>query len=181
MAKPLMLIRAPVGTRSGYGDMARDICRHLINLGKWDIKIWSCSWGQTPMNALTHDDPRDEPILSRMMLENKLPRQPEIFMSITVPNEFEPIGMYNIGVTAGIETTACAPQWIEGMNKMNLILTISEHSKRVLSETKYDRKDEKGNPQGELATTVPVEVLHNCVHPDVFRKITREEASPTVD
>ena len=26
---------------------------------------------------------------------------------ITVPNEFQPVGKYNIGLTAGIETTGC--------------------------------------------------------------------------
>ncbi len=36
-------------------------------------------------------------------------------MQITVPNEFQPIGKFNIGVTAGIETTVCAPEWIDGM------------------------------------------------------------------
>ena len=28
-------------------------------------------------------------------------------MQITIPNEFQPVGKYNIGLTAGIEATAC--------------------------------------------------------------------------
>ena len=32
-------------------------------------------------------------------------KQPDVWMQITIPSEFQPIGKYNIGVTAGIETT----------------------------------------------------------------------------
>ena len=181
MAKPVMLIRGPVGTRSGYGDMARDICRHLINLDRWDVKIWSCPWGSTPMNALTHDHPKDKPIVDRIILENNLQKQPEIFITITVPNEFQPLGKYNIGITAGIETTACDPKWIEAMNTMDVTFTISEHSKKVLSGTVYEKKDDKGNSLGSVRNEKPVEVLHNCVDPDVFRKIPREELDETVE
>jgi hypothetical protein len=165
-----MVIRAPISTRSGYGDMSRDITRHLVNLDKWDIKIVPCRWGDTPMNALSSDDPLDRPIIDRILQQPTLPRQPEVFISITVPNEFEPIGHYNIGVTAGIETNKCSPEWIDGMNKMDLILTISEHSKRVLSKSKYDDK----------VLTKPIEVLHNCVHTDVFRKIPKEGIEPGI-
>ena len=28
-------------------------------------------------------------------------------MQITIPNEFQPVGKYSIGLTAGIEATAC--------------------------------------------------------------------------
>ena len=68
----------------------------------------------------------------------KIENKPDIWCQITVPNEFQAIGTYNIGLTAGIETTACAPQWIEGCNRMDLILTSSEHSKKVFEITKYE-------------------------------------------
>ena len=50
--KPLCLVTAPVATRSGYGAHARDICRSLIKLDRYDVKIWPVRWGNTPMNAL---------------------------------------------------------------------------------------------------------------------------------
>jgi hypothetical protein len=53
-------------------------------------------------------------------------------MQITIPSEFQPVGKYNIGVTAGIETTLSPGDWIEGCNRMNLVLTSSEHSKKHL-------------------------------------------------
>ena len=32
MSKPLVLVTAPVETRSGYGNHSRDICRSLIEM-----------------------------------------------------------------------------------------------------------------------------------------------------
>ena len=58
-------------------------------------------------------------------------------MQITIPSEFQPIGKYNIGVTAGIETTVAPGDWIEGINRMNLTLTSSEHSKKVFLDTVF--------------------------------------------
>ena len=34
-----------------------------------------------------------------------LAQQPDIWAQITVPNEFQAVGRYNIGFTAGMETT----------------------------------------------------------------------------
>ena len=50
--KPVCLVTAPVATRSGYGAHSRDICRALIKLDKYEVKILSVRWGNCPMNAL---------------------------------------------------------------------------------------------------------------------------------
>ena len=39
MSKPLVLLTAPITTRSGYGNHARDVARALIELDKYDFKI----------------------------------------------------------------------------------------------------------------------------------------------
>ena len=166
--KPLCVVRAPCATRSGYGDMSRDIIRHLIEYDKFDVKVHSVNWGDTPMNALDENDPKDKMILDRIIRQN-INKQPELYISITVPNEFEPLGKFNIGITAGIETTAASAQWIEGCNRMNAIFTISEHSKNVLANSKYGYKTPQGM-QGMLEFTNPIEVLHNCIDTNVFGK-----------
>jgi len=166
--KPLCVVRAPCATRSGYGDMSRDIIRHLIEYDKFDVKVHSVNWGDTPMNALDENDPKDKIILDRIIREN-INKQPDLFVSITVPNEFEPIGKYNIGITAGIETTAVSSQWIEGCNRMNAIFTISEHSKNVFMNSKYGYKTPQ-NTQGTLELSKPIEVLHNCIDTNIFGK-----------
>ncbi len=166
--KPVCVIRAPCATRSGYGDMSRDIIRHFIDYGKFDVKVHSVNWGDTPMNALDENNPKDKMILDRF-LTSPLDKQPELFVSITVPNEFERHGKYNIGITAGIETTAASAQWVDGCNKMDLILTISEHSKHIFLGSKYSR-NVPGQPQSILELTKPIEVLHNCIDTNVFGK-----------
>lgn len=168
--KPVCVVRAPVACRAGYGDMSRDIIRHLIEYDKFDVKVQSVRWGDTPMNALDENNPKDKMIIDRLLgPTNTVTKQPELFVSITVPNEFEPLGKYNIGITAGIETTIAAPPWLEGCNKMDLILTISEHSKEVLQNSQFSFQTPDGQ-HGLLKLVKPIEVLHNCVDTDIFGK-----------
>ena len=77
--KPMLLVQGPVATRSGYGEHARDLVRALVSIDKWDVKVINTRWGNTPMNALDMDDPNDKIIIDRF-LEEKLDRQPDIFM-----------------------------------------------------------------------------------------------------
>lgn len=168
--KPLCIVRAPCQTRSGYGDMSRDIIRHIIEWDKFDVKVHSVPWGDTPMNALDENNPKDKIILDRIIRGGQLP-QPSLYVTITIPTEFEPLGKYNIGITAGIETTVASAQWVDACNKMDLILTISEHSKNVFHFSKYTQQDQAGNKTGELVLTKPIEVLHNCIDNNIFKKL----------
>ena len=52
LMKKFMLICAPVTSRSGYGDHARDLVTSFIEHDKYDIKIQDVPWGSTPRNAL---------------------------------------------------------------------------------------------------------------------------------
>ena len=47
MSRPVVLVTAPVQTRSGYGNHSRDICTALIELDKYDVKINPVRWGST--------------------------------------------------------------------------------------------------------------------------------------
>ena len=114
MNKPLLFMSAPIATRSGYGDHSRDLLRSLIAMDRYDIKVLSQRWGDCPLNAL--EDGKDDDISSRLWFGNQLPQQPDIWVQVTVPNEFQPVGKYNIGVTAGIETTHVSHTWLEGLN-----------------------------------------------------------------
>ena len=168
--KPMLLVQGPVATRSGYGEHARDLIRALISIDKWDIKVINTRWGNTPMNALDVDDPNDKIIIDRF-LDRKLNRQPEIFMQVSVPNEFTNVGKYNIGVTAGIETNICSSSWLEGLNKMDLIIVPSKHSKDVFKATRYDKVDEESKEKvGELTALPPIEVLFEGADTSVYKK-----------
>ena len=155
--KPTLVFQAPVATRSGYGDHARDLLHSLYKLDKFDIKVISTRWGQTPMDALNYDKPFHKWIVDSIVPQ--LTEKPDIYVQVTVPNEFQPLGFYNIGITAAIETTACPMDWIHGCNRMDLIIAPSEHSKLSLVGTVYNEANQQGQLIAQHKITKPVEVL----------------------
>ncbi len=161
MNKPLCIVSSPVDTFSGYGARSRDFIKALIKVkgDEWDIKLLSQRWGSTPFGFLNEDIEDEKDLLDRIIPQ--ITYQPDVWFQITVPNEFQPIGKHiNIGVTAGIETTVCDPSWIEGCNRMSLVLVSSKHAKSVFETSKFEGRDSKTNQvvsMVELKT--PVEVL----------------------
>ena len=169
--KPLMLITGPVATRSGYVSHSRDLCRSLIAMDKFDIKINSLRWGNCPMNALDENKSGDVEILSRILNTNELPRQPDIHIQISVPNEFTPIAKYNVGITAGIENTAPKAEWIQGMNRMNMNIVPSKFVKEIFESVAYEEINEQTKQKtGELKVTSPIEVLFEGVDTKTYGK-----------
>tara|TARA_B100001778_G_scaffold13942_1_gene10803 strand:- start:8133 stop:9467 length:1335 start_codon:yes stop_codon:yes gene_type:complete len=172
--KPLLVVSGPVATRSGYGSHTRDLVRSLISMDKFDVHVNSLPWGSCPMNALNPNDEDDKLIISKIMKDGNLPRQPEIHIQVSVPNEFTPMAKYNIGITAGIETTTPKPEWIEGLNKMNLNIVPSKFSKHVLINTVFDKMDEQTKKKvGEVRVNKPIEVLFEGADTNIFKKITK--------
>lgn len=163
MSKPLCIVSCPLDTYSGYGARSRDFLKSLVKTKgeEWDIKVLSQRWGNTPFGALDINNQEEYDLKNRIIghLTMNVSKQPEVWIQITVPNEFQPLGKFNIGVTAGIETTVCDASWIEGVNRMNLTLVSSEHSKKVFQVSKFEQKA----PNGQLVNTIelkkPVEVL----------------------
>ena len=156
--KPLCVISCPIDTFSGYGARSRDFVKALIQLKdkEWDIKIIPQRWGDTPWNFLSKDDP----LRQRFVLDNRVPRKPDVWVQITIPSEFAPVGTYNIGVSAGIETTVYPGNFIEGNNRMNINLVSSEHSKNVATHSQFEKVDKDTNQKmGVIKNEKPVEVL----------------------
>ena len=171
MSKPLVLVTGPVATRSGYGAHSRDICRSLISMDKYNVKIFPVRWGNTPQNALNDEDPNDKVIIDRLMTDVNLEKQPDVHIHVVIPNEFQPVAKYNIGITAGIETTACPPEWIEGMNRMDLNIVPSKFTKETLKNMSFDRVDEHSKEKiGELKVNKPIEVLFEGTDTNIFKK-----------
>lgn len=181
MKKPVVLVTAPVATRSGYGAHSRDIIRSLINIDKYDVKIWPVKWGSTPMNALNDQDPNDKPIIERLLSNPTLPNKPDVHIHIVVPNEFSPIGKYNIGITAGLECTACPPSWLEGMNRMDLNIVPSTFVKTTMENVSFDIQDENTKElKGQLKNTKPIEVLFEGADTNIYKK-TKEFSKTFLD
>ena len=157
--KPLFIISCPIDTYSGYGARSRDVVKALIEWDKYDIKVLPQRWGNTPWGFI-NDHPEWEFLIPHLLpAGNQLPTKPKIWAQISVPNEFQPMGEYNIGFTAGIETTLCAPHWIEGLNRMDLNLVSSEHSKKVFEHSQFTKQDQNGNDIEKIHLQKPIEVL----------------------
>jgi len=167
MNKPLLIFQAPVATRSGYGDHSRDILKSLFELDKYDVKIVPTRWGNTPQDQI---DPSTE--FGQKILQNiatNVDRQIDIFVQVSVANEFKRVGKYNIGITAGVETTVAPQDFLNGSNQMDLIITPSEFTKDVLEKTTFTKVDKNTNQKvGEIKLEKPVEVLFEGVNIDVF-------------
>ena len=156
--KPLFIISSPFDTYSGYGARSRDIIKSIIELDKYNVKLLPQRWGNTPWN-FCKDNPEWEFLYSHALPSNNIPKQPEIWMQITVPNEFQRVGKFNIGCTAGMETTLVDASWVQGMNRMDLNLVSSVHSKTSFLNSTYNQQDQQGNVVGQLKIEKPIEVL----------------------
>ena len=171
--KKVMLICAPVSSRSGYGDHARDLVRAFLKLDKFNVKIMDVPWGETPRDAL--DNELDKNIIDCLLSEPKMDKQPDVYVDIRIPNEFQTYGKVNIGITAGIETTAVSNNWIESCNKMDLVIVPSEHSKTGFTSALYEKMQQLPNGQqqkvGELRLEKPIETLFEGVDENVFKPI----------
>ena len=163
--KKVCIVSCPIATRSGYGARSRDFVRSLIDSKgeEWDIQLLSQRWGSTPMNALT---PEDKDLIDRII--PKIESKPDIWIQITIPSEFQPVGHFNIGVSAVIETSDASAEFIDGCNRMDLTLASSNHSKQTLSAI-YDKLNEQTKQKmGELKLEKPVEVLFEGFNTDIY-------------
>ena len=169
------VISSPHDTYSGYGARARDYIKSVIDLDKYDVKLMPQRWGETAW-GFCDNEPEWAFLKDYLLPDNKLQGKPDIWSQITIPNEFQSVGKYNIGITAGIETTVCAGDWIEGMNRMDMNLVSSQHSKKVFETTQFEKKD-KEKTVGHIKLEKPIEVLFEGLNLDVYKKLTPKEVS----
>ena len=136
--KKSLYISCPASSRSGYGDHSRDLIHSLIAIDRFNVKILDQRWGDCPMDALDEDSELDGKIIELLVKEQSdIKGKPDVWIQVTVPNEFQPVGHYNIGITAGMETTMVHEDWIMGCNRMDMIIVPSEHSKSTFEKTVF--------------------------------------------
>jgi glycosyltransferase involved in cell wall biosynthesis len=167
MMKPFLLFRGPVETISGYGAHSRDLLKALRDMDLFDIRIDSCHWGATPKTALENGNEFHEWILANKIVS--LNATPDVYVQVTVPNEFNRVGKFNIGITAGIETTVAPKEWVDGCNKMDLIITTSNFSRDVLLQTVFNENDKvTGKLIKQHKIEKPIRVLFEGVDTEIY-------------
>ena len=169
MNKPTLVFQSPCFTRSGYGDHSRDLLKSLRKMDKYDIKIIPLRWGNTPQNNVDGESDFGRWMLERVITE--VSDKPDVFIQVSVANEFSAKGGYNIGITAGVETTICPKDFIDGCNNMDLIIVPSNFTRQNIGGTVYQQKDQATEQiVGEIKVTKPIEVLFEGVDTEIFSK-----------
>lgn len=180
--KQYVVISCPIDTYSGYGSRARDFVKATVEAKKdeWDVWVMPQRWGETPWGYI-QDHKEEWGWLEAKMLpfQQPLTQKPDVWMQITIPNEFQPIGNYNIGVTAGIETTLCHPSWIDGINRMDLTLVSSNHAKKVFEITQAEERNPNGQVTRKIQLQKPVEVLFEGVDLNTYFEINDDDLPET--
>ena len=178
MNKPVFVISCPYDTYSGYGARSRDIVKAIINTNRYDVKLLPQRWGSTSFNFCT-----DHPEWSYLndLTITKMETKPDVWMQITIPNEFQPVGKYNIGCTAGIEATVCKPEWIEGLNRMDVNWVSSTFAKGVFESVNYEKRNKQTQAlEKNIRVEKPIEVIFEGANLDVYKPISGGEIK-TID
>lgn len=167
--KKTFIISAPVGSASGYGERARDLVRQIIAKysDKYSVKVLPQVWGNTPLTEM--------PVDFEPLIVTSLTTQPDVWMQVTIPSEFQAIGKLNIGVTAGLEAHPAPAEFVEGINRMDLTLVSSEFSKSILLNSKWNYPDSTQ----VLEVNKPIEVLFEGIDIDVYTSPAKHKGSKT--
>lgn len=180
MSKPRFVISCPFDTYSGYGARSRDIVKAIIELDKYKVELLPQRWGETSW-GFCKDHPEWEFLYKHRASADWQKSKPELWMQITIPNEFQPVGKYNIGLTAGIEATACKAEWIEGLNRMDINWVSSNFAKQTFEQMSYDQKDQRtGQVVRKIKLEKPVEVIFEGVDLTTYKPIKQSEIK-TID
>lgn len=176
MKSKTLTIISPYTTRSGYGEHSRKIIKTILNTpeitDEYDIKLISTKWGNTPIDVL---DKEDEHLYSYRI--PNLNFQPDVSIQISIPSEFQRIGKFSIGITAGTEVNIAPLNFVQGCQNVDLILTPSQFTKDVLIGTKYDKKNQQGQIEHTLEVNKPVEVLFEGLDVEKFNKTNIDKES----
>lgn len=171
MQKPTMVVMAPYTTVSGYGAHSRDIIQALMESERYNLYLVPMNWGNTPQNALKESNPVHKKMLD-LTLDKQFEGKPDYFVHISIPLEFRPFGVRNIGITAGMETDKVAVEWIEKANAMDVMIVPSEHSKNAHNETVVPIQPRPDQPPlGEFRNQKPIEVLFEGVDLNIYKPL----------
>lgn len=128
-----VVFRAPVLTQSGYGVHARQVARWLLERKDIDLRFNAVPWGDTPwiLDRTAHGG-----LVGAVMDRTAVPERlgpSDVSLQLLLPNEWDPsLAGTNVGMTAGVETDRCSPEWTAACTKMSRIVVPSRHAQASL-------------------------------------------------
>lgn len=156
-----ILVRGPALSRSGYGEQARFALRALkAHQTEYDIYLINTGWGAT--SWLTEDDEERtwiDSLLQKTIAYSQTGGTFDISVQVTIPAEFERLAPYNVGYTAGIETTLMSAQWLEKTYVVDKLIVPSQHSKGVIETSSWNGHDKRTNQAFKLTCIKPVDAI----------------------
>lgn len=145
--KKTVLFRGPVLTQSGYGVHARQIAKWLLSREDLEVEFQALPWGDTPWLI---DREIDGGFIGQIMEKTIDPagKKFDSTVQLQLPNEWDvSFSEVNIGITAGVETDQCNPEWVKACNRMSRVIVPSAHSKNCLVTTAPVTTDVKVIPE----------------------------------
>lgn len=132
-----IILRGPVLTQSGYGVHCRQIATWLLSKPDFQVKFQALPWGDTPwlLDKSRYNGLIDKVVNNTIDMQTTQKNEYDISFQLQLPNEWDnSIAKFNIGMTAGVETDLCNPDWVDACNKMDLVIVPSKHSANVLNK-----------------------------------------------
>ena len=182
MKKIRTLLKAPVLVQSGYSVHSRQIFRALFSNPMFDLHVENIKWGSCPFLTEDTEEKRaiKECVKKFAIAKHQKQENWDLYITITIPNEFEQKGKINVGVTAGAEVDRISHQWVQKCNEMDLIIVPSEFVKDVFEKTVVEWKNEKTGQTGQFKLEKPVVVCNEGVDTSIFYPWTEEEKDKLV-
>lgn len=153
-----VVLRGPTFTQSGYGEYCRSLYRILNQFDEFDITLQATPWGMTPF-IMDHSHPDWNMLMKgveRTTIEVQQQIKYDISFQVQLPDEWDPtVADFNIGVTAATEVDRVSEQWQVACNNMDLVIAMSEHTKRTLLN-------------GPIEVTTPIIVLGSALSEDII-------------
>ena len=160
--KKKILLKAPLLTRSGYGEQSRFALRSLRSRSDlFDIYIQPLTWGETSwINDESEERTWIDQTIEKTIHHIQAGGQFDISLQVSIPNEWANIAPINIGYTAGIETTRVSHEWIQLGDQMQRIVVVSNHSKNIYKNTVYEAHNETTGEKSTISLQSDVEVVN---------------------
>jgi glycosyltransferase involved in cell wall biosynthesis len=157
-----ILFKAPVLTRSGYGEQSRYALRALRSREDiFDIFVLPLQWGHTSwIGEDTEERQWIDIAIEKTINYTQMQGQFDLSFQVTIANEWEQHAPINIGYTAGIETTQVAPQWLAKGNEMNKIIVVSTFARDMYKNCQYTGQNEQTGQEVLLSLNTPIEAIN---------------------
>ena len=155
-----MAIAAPLSSFSGYGQYSRNIIKSLIQLysEKYRMIIIDFQSGSPTQSYMKSNHEYDiilKYLQDRSILDTEFV---DLYIQISAAQAFQCKGLYNIGITAVTQSIPSHPSIIQGCNRMDLVIVMSQFNKTVLELSKFTT-----NKNTTVQIKTPVETLFHGI------------------